>query len=71
MYPNPTSSNFTIEAQDLITNVSIFNLLGQEVISNNPNNQQANVDISTLSNGIYVVKATVNGIVSTSRIVKE
>lgn len=71
MYPNPASTNFTIEAQDLISNVSIYNLLGQEVITNNPNNLQTNVDISTLSNGIYVVKATVNGIVSSSRIVKE
>lgn len=71
MYPNPATTNFTIEAQDLVSNVSIYNVLGQEVIKNNPNNNQATIDISSLQAGIYVVKATINGTVSTSRIIKE
>ncbi len=71
MYPNPTSTNFTIEAQDNIEKIAILNMLGQEVISKSLNNQQATIDISSLQVGVYVVKATINGIVSTSRIVKE
>ena len=71
MYPNPATTNFTIEAKEAIEKVSIFNLLGQEVISNNANSQQITVDISSLQVGVYVVKATVNGTVSTSRIIKE
>jgi len=71
MYPNPATSNFTIEAQDLISNVTVYNLLGQEVISKNLNEQETTMDISTLNNGVYVVKATVNGIVSSSRLVKQ
>jgi hypothetical protein len=71
MYPNPASTNFTIEAQELVSNVSVFNVLGQEVVTNNPNNNQATIDISGLQAGIYVVKATINGNVSTSRIIKE
>ncbi|MBC8884331.1 T9SS type A sorting domain-containing protein [Flavobacterium piscinae] len=71
MYPNPASTNFTIEAQEIVSNVSVYNVLGQEVVTNNPNNNQATIDISSLQTGIYVVKATINGNVSTSRIVKK
>jgi len=71
MYPNPASTTFTIDAQDIVSNVSIYNILGQEVISNTPNNNQATIDISSLQVGVYVVKATINGNVSTSRIIKE
>ncbi|MDP2159959.1 MAG: T9SS type A sorting domain-containing protein [Flavobacterium sp.] len=71
MYPNPATTNFTIEAQDNIEKIAVLNMLGQEVISKPLNNQQATIDISSLQVGVYVVKATFNGIVSTSRIVKE
>lgn len=71
MYPNPATTNFTIEAQDLISSINVYNVLGQEVIKNNPNNNQATLDISGLQVGVYVVKATINGNVSTSRIIKQ
>lgn len=71
MYPNPATTNFTIEAQDNIEKIAVLNMLGQEVISKTLNNQQATIDISSLQVGVYVVKATINGTVSTSRIVKE
>mgnify|MGYP006167207389 CR=1 FL=1 len=71
MYPNPATTNFTIEAQEAVEKVAVYNMLGQEVISQNTNSQQVTMDISTLQVGVYVVKATINGVVSTSRIIKE
>jgi len=71
MYPNPAKTIFTIDAHENIQKVSVFNLLGQEVIVAMPNNQSVTLNIAELQVGVYVVKATVNGIVSTSRIVKE
>lgn len=71
MFPNPTKSNFTIDAQENIEKVSVYNLLGQEVVSKNPNTNSVTFDIATLQSGVYVVKATINGTVSTSRIIKE
>ncbi|WP_291118072.1 T9SS type A sorting domain-containing protein [Flavobacterium sp. UBA6135] len=71
MYPNPATTNFTIDAQEVVEKLAVYNLLGQEVISLTPNSQQVAVDISRLQVGVYVVKATINGSVSTSRIVKE
>lgn len=71
MYPNPASTSFTINANDVIEKVSVHNVLGQEVISKSVNNKTVTVDIAKLQVGIYVVKATINGVVSTSKIIKE
>lgn len=71
MYPNPATTRFTIDALASVEKVSVYNLLGQEVITKNTNSQQVTLDISDLQVGVYVVKATINGIVSTSRITKK
>ncbi|MFN3756136.1 MAG: T9SS type A sorting domain-containing protein [Flavobacterium sp.] len=71
MFPNPATTNFTIDAEDMLERVVLYNMLGQAVINVTPNNQQANIDISGLQVGVYVVKATVNGVESTTRLVKK
>lgn len=71
MYPNPANSNLTINSKEAIDKISICNLLGQEVISRTPNNVSVSLDISNLQIGVYVVKATVNGIEATSRMIKK
>jgi hypothetical protein len=71
LYPNPASTSFSIDAQEILEKVSVYNMLGQEVITKNINSQQAIIDISTLNVGVYVVKATINGIESTTRVVKK
>jgi hypothetical protein len=54
-----------------ISNVEIFNLLGQRVNSNNINANEAQVDMSNLSNGVYLVKVTSNNQEKTIRVIKE
>ena len=71
IYPNPTSSVFTIEANEIVESVSLFNVLGQEVLSKNPNSNSVTLDISNLQTGVYVVKAVIGGVSSTSRVVKK
>jgi hypothetical protein len=71
IYPNPTSSVFTIEANEIIENVTLFNVLGQEVMVKNPNSNSVTLDTSSLQTGVYVVKTTIGGVSSTSRIVKK
>ena len=71
MYPNPTSSVFTIEANELVESVSLFNVLGQEVLAKNPNSNSVTLDIANLKTGIYVVKTIIGGVSSASRIVKK
>jgi hypothetical protein len=71
MYPNPATTNFTIEALENVENVSVYNVLGQEVISTTANSKIVTVDVSSLQNGIYVVRTSINGNVSATRFVKE
>lgn len=62
-YPNPASSNITIDF-DVTTNevpVAIFSMNGQLVYSNDDNRNNGtnslNVDVSSFQTGIYIVKA--------------
>lgn len=71
MYPNPASTFLTIDAQEAIEKVSVFNLLGQEVISVTPNNEVVTLDVASLQTGIYVVKTNINGTVSSTKFIKE
>lgn len=71
MYPNPASTLFTLEAPQNVESVNVYNLLGQEVINLTPNSQETAVDISALETGIYVVKVSIEGRISTSRLVKK
>jgi hypothetical protein len=70
MYPNPTSTVFTIEANDVIDNISLFNVLGQEVLTKTSNSNSVTLDVANLQTGVYVVKSTIGGVISTSRLVK-
>jgi Secretion system C-terminal sorting domain len=71
MYPNPAKNNVTIEANTAIEKVSVYNVIGQEVMTSSSTNQSITLDVSNLQVGIYVVKTTIDGAISTSRFVKE
>ncbi len=71
MFPNPANTNFTIYANEAIEKVVLYNLVGQEVISQTFNSKSVNISIAELQEGVYVVKTTSNGAVLTSRIIKE
>lgn len=70
-YPNPVTNTLNINALSVIENVSIFNLLGQEVLTSQPNNLEAQLDMSGLQSGAYFVKVTVDNAVKTVKIIKE
>jgi hypothetical protein len=70
MYPNPTSTVFTIEANEVIENIVLFNVLGQEVLAKTTNSNSVTLDVANLQSGVYVVKTSIGGVVSTSRLVK-
>ena len=59
VYPNPTTNQLTISSTDKITTVTISNLLGQVVYSQQYNSQQVHIDCSSLPKGMYLVR--ING----------
>lgn len=63
LYPNPAQESVTILADDNILNVSVYNLLGQQIEQRALNgSKQCLLNTSSLASGVYVVKIkTENG----------
>jgi hypothetical protein len=69
-YPNPTTNILNVYAKSNIENITIFNVLGQQLVNVSPDNLTSKVDLSNLSAGMYIMKATVNGNVGSFNIIK-
>ena len=69
--PNPVKNIFNISFNKNISNVSVYNLVGQEVITKSINANQSQIDMSNLSRGTYLVKVTAENQVKTIKVIKE
>ncbi|MGK4567697.1 T9SS type A sorting domain-containing protein [Flavobacterium sp. 3HN19-14] len=69
--PNPVKDVLNFNHTQNITNVAVYNLLGQQVIAKTMNANQTQIDMSQLSAGTYVVKITADSQVKTIKVIKE
>ncbi len=69
VYPNPANNQINISAEHNITNVTVVNVVGQVISNENINTNFHTVNVSSLTNGIYFVKATINNEVVTQKVV--
>lgn len=56
-HPNPVSDYLTISAAANINAVTVYNMLGQEVMAQSLNTADVNLDLQRLESGTYIVKA--------------
>ena len=70
-FPNPVKDILNLSYNKNISNVAVFNLLGQEVITKVINSNQSQIDMSHLSAGTYLVKLTADNQVKTIKVIKE
>lgn len=70
-YPNPVKNNLTIRYNENIKDVTVFNLLGQQLFVKNINATEGKVDMSNLSSGTYLVKVNSGDKVQTIKVIKE
>ena len=68
--PNPVATNLSIKSDDVIDSYSIYNLLGQLVVSKKCNATSLQVDLTALNSGNYFVKLTSENKQSTIKIEK-
>ncbi|MEI6509289.1 MAG: T9SS type A sorting domain-containing protein, partial [Bacteroidota bacterium] len=71
LYPNPNNGKFTIDAEGTeITSVKVYNIIGTLVkeISNKDNSKTIEIDMTGVSEGVYIVKMEGPGKVSTQKI---
>ena len=70
-YPNPIKDILNLSYSKNITNVAVYNLLGQQVIVKTVNENQSQIDMSNLSDGTYMVKITADNQVKTIKVMKQ
>jgi hypothetical protein len=70
-YPNPVKNTLTLNAQNTIENVTMYNMLGQEVLRVKPNAIDSAIDMSNLETGTYFVQVTIASISKTIRVIKQ
>jgi len=71
IYPNPTNSNLNISASKVIEDIQVYNILGQQVLSANPNSLETTLDVRGLNAGNYILKVTAEGITNAVRFIKK
>lgn len=69
-YPNPVTDRLTIEANDTIDTVKMYNMLGQTIVSETWNTNTGSLDVQDLNAGTYIVEATSSQGKKVFRIVK-
>jgi len=72
VYPNPISEKmFTIQANESIKNVQLFDMLGKSVktVEVSERTTQLNIDVNNLSKGIYFVKTETDAGIGTQKII--
>ncbi len=71
VYPNPVKDVLNISYTQNITNVEVYNMLGQQVITKTVNANQGQIDMSNLALGTYLVKVTADSQTNTIKVIKQ
>ena len=69
--PNPAKNVLNLKASKTISEIDIFNVMGQKVLSKSINTLTDSVNISELDKGIYLMNVTIDDNVGTFRFIKE
>ena len=70
-YPNPVKDMLNVSFTQNISDVTVYNLLGQKVLFMNMNSNKGQVDMSNLATGTYLVKVNTENAVKTIKVIKQ
>ena len=70
-YPNPVKDILNLSYIQEISNVELYNIVGQQVIVKTVNANQSQIDMSQLVSGTYLVKVFADNQIQTIKVVKE
>lgn len=71
VYPNPTIDNWNIESNTIISSITVYDILGKQVMALTPNSNDVEINTSTIKTGIYFARIEgVNGS-KTVKLIKE
>ena len=69
VYPNPASTEITINATDNLTKISIFDLAGKEVYTSLKPSTNEKVDLSSFTRGMYIVEVVTDNKKSVKKLI--
>lgn len=69
-YPNPVKTNISLIAQNIIDDITIFNMLGQQIIQSKPNDLESTIDLTELQDGAYFMQVTIGNTTKTVKVLK-
>ncbi|MDA7824938.1 T9SS type A sorting domain-containing protein, partial [Flavobacteriaceae bacterium] len=52
--PNPVKTLWNVQAQETITDIIIYNLFGQKILSISPNMSDVSLNMSEMRTGVYL-----------------
>jgi Secretion system C-terminal sorting domain/Ig-like domain CHU_C associated len=69
-YPNPVNEMLNLSYGDAITSVVVYNLLGQPVLTKEPNTTAVQLDMTSLAAGTYILKVASGDNAATIKVIK-
>jgi len=70
IFPNPVTSNLTVEHSETIDDLKIFDMQGKMYLHILPKTETVNIDMSSLEAGIYFLRIVSNDKINTSKVMK-
>ncbi|HMI05969.1 MAG TPA: T9SS type A sorting domain-containing protein, partial [Flavobacterium sp.] len=70
-YPNPVSETLYVVDASIIETISVFDMLGRELIYNTVHSEKAQIDVSSLLSGTYIVNVKTNGSNKSFKVIKK
>lgn len=71
LYPNPVTNVLNIDAKEEISEIKVYNMAGQQVLSKEARSKNPKVDMSALKAGVYVVEVTSDSNTTTHKVIKK
>lgn len=71
IYPNPVKAVLTISTSESISEISIFNLIGQKLVSKTTLSSEEKIAVSELANGWYLLQTTIGNRTKTTKFLKQ
>ncbi len=72
LYPNPVNTILSVNTDHNIKEISIFNILGEQVLQEQPSDSKINIDVNNFVPGVYMLNiVNENGTVSLHKFIKE
>jgi len=70
-FPNPVSDVLTLSNDNEISEVTVYNFMGQKVMTQSPNSQQTSINLSGLLPSAYLIVVFSEGIKAAFKVIKK